>query len=269
MFTEDVMAETEIRMGPLAFAGQHQQIPTPAAGNLFKAEMLCQDPKGKTFWPLPSGKIEEAYFSWDTATKAKSYNDFTAGCVAMMASDGYLYLVPVTLGRLEIPDVVKEVALQWARWSHRLGFELRQCFIEDGAGAAVIQYVRALMEQRGQETPPGNNWTQAEWDEVRRARPIPLGPYSPQQDKVARASAVLPYVSSKQVRLVDTSVSRAWLDQLLGFHLATHDDAVDATVAAIKPWASMTAEQIRFVRDLKASMVDDDEEYDPNDPDDL
>jgi phage terminase large subunit-like protein len=50
--------------------------------------------------------------------------------------------------------------------------------------------------------------------------------------------AILPYVSSGTVRLVstpDTSLCTAWLQQLLAFDLGEHDDAVDATVAALEP----------------------------------
>jgi hypothetical protein len=154
MYTSEALAEAECRLGLLAFAGQHQQIPTPASGNLFKAHMLCPTRSGKTFWPYPTGRIQEAHFSWDTATKTKTYNDFTAGCVSMLADDGYVYLMSVTLDRLEVPDVVRAVAVQWASWSQRLGPSLCTCRIEEGAGTAVVQFVRRLLQQRGQAAPP-------------------------------------------------------------------------------------------------------------------
>jgi len=224
MYTEETLLDAELRLGPLAFAGQHQQIPTPASGNLFKAGMLCRTATGRNFWPFPEGKIEEAYFSWDTATKTKSYNDFTAGCLSLLASDGFVYLVPVTLERLEVPDVVKAVAMQWVEWSRRLGTSLRGCRIEEGAGTAVVQYVPRLMSQREHSTVPDASWTQDEWDELRQAPAL---------------------------RLVDTSLSREWLDQLLGFPVATHDDAVDATVAAVEPWACLTADHDKFQEQWK------------------
>jgi phage terminase large subunit-like protein len=109
------------------------------------------------------------------------------------------------------------------------------------------------MAERSRSTPPGSNWTQEEWDLVRHAPALMLEPYTPTLDKVTRAHQVLPYVSHKNVRLVDSSLAKPWLDKLLGFPMAAHDDAVDATVAALEPWATQTAEQIGFAQKWKRS----------------
>jgi hypothetical protein len=54
----------EETLQPLAFAGQHQQRPTPAEGNIFRAEMLCREADGRfEFWPYPTGRIIDAHFS--------------------------------------------------------------------------------------------------------------------------------------------------------------------------------------------------------------
>lgn len=246
MFTAEVIDREEKRMGTLAFAGQHQQIPTPATGNMFKAEMLCPDNQGKQFWPFPSSAIQEAYFAWDTANKTKTTNDYTAGCLTMMAADGYIYLVPVALERMEVPQVVIRIVVQWAHWHHRLNQALQYCRVEEGAGTSPVQFMMGLAAQASSATPPSPLWTMEEWHEVRNAPAIRLQPFTTQQDKVSRVAAVLPFFESKRVRLVDTSLSRAWLEQLLAFDLGAFDDAVDATVVATEPFACKTAEVVEI-----------------------
>lgn len=251
MFPEAEIDREEKRMGLLGFAGQHQQNPTPAAGNLFKAEMLCPDARGKSFWPFPEGAIPQAYFGWDTANKTKTSNDYTAGCLTMMAADGYVYLLPITLARLEVPQVVKTIMVQWAHWRKRLDY-LQGCRIEEGAGTAPVQYMQGLLAQMERAETPSPLWTPQEWHEVRQAPPILLLPFTPNRDKMSRAAAVLPFVASHNVRLVDSSLSRDWLEQLLAFDLGTHDDAVDATVTALEPFACRTDDQVKMEDLLKS-----------------
>jgi hypothetical protein len=57
--------------------------------------------------------------------------------------------------------------------------------------------------------------------------------------KIERAHEILPYLSGCNVRLVEAPLSRAWLDTLLGFPMAGHDDAVDATVAGVRIFAGI------------------------------
>jgi predicted phage terminase large subunit-like protein len=52
-------------------------------------------------------------------------------------------------------------------------------------------------------------------------------------DKIEKAHAVLPMAANGKVRLVDTTLSKPWLEQLMAFPASGHDDAVDATVSAL------------------------------------
>ena len=249
LFNQEVVKEAEGNLQELGFAGQHQQRPTPASGNIFKMEMFCRDVEREDskiaqtkFWPFPSEKITEAYFSWDTALKDKTHNDYTAGCLTMQCVDGHVYLLPVEFRRMEVPVVEKAVALKWAEWVEKLGQALRGARIEEGAGTSLIQYINRLMvTRRDQAMPPSQDWTQGEWDVIRKAPPINVLPYNAtgQGRKIERAHRVLPFISARMVRIVESPLSQAWLETLLAFPMGGPDDPVDASVAGIEPFADV------------------------------
>lgn len=235
LFPNEILDQEERRMGSLPFAGQHQQNPTPESGEIFERAMFCRDAAGQEFWPYPDGRITQAYLSFDTALKTSNHNDFTAGCVAMKCEDGFIYLYPLVLARLKGPENEKRISLLWAQWSQKLGAALEGCLIEEGAGSTIIQYLDIHNIVRKNPTPPSSRWSEAEWQLLRSAVPVRVIGYSPQEqgDKEERAHRVLPMLANGQMRLVDSQLSRAWLEQFLQFPLGSHDDAVDATTAAL------------------------------------
>lgn len=240
-FTPAVLAEEKAK-GELYWAGQYQQRPTPAGGNMFREEMFLREVDGKfEYWPFPDLNEYEAlegYFSFDTAFKIKISNDFTAGCLTFMCADGYVYLLPLMLARKTAPQVQKMMAVSWARWKKVLGFALKSVKLEtQTAGASIAQEMPILMAQRrGQEQKPSPIWKQEEWDLVRNSPPIVVHEYNTTRAKEYKAYQVLPYCEGRNVRLIDTVISRQWLEMLLAFPMGTNDDAVDATVAGIEPF---------------------------------
>lgn len=234
---------TEVHVGPQTWNALFQQRPTAQDGNLFKAQMLCKDEDGRDFYNWPEAPIVEAYLSADTATKEKNTNDYTAICLSMLCGDGYVYVVPLLLERMETPRAQKMLAMIWAVWRGKIGVPLQSFRIEsNGAGASIIQNVRLLTVQRKeQKRRPSPIWTQSEWDLVRNAPPLIPSPYNSTVKKIERAQAVLPFVAGSSVRLVslNPALTRRWLETLMGFPLAAHDDAVDAFVAALEPFIEL------------------------------
>lgn len=242
-FTAEVLEAEERRMTVLPFAGQHQQRPSAATGTIIKAEMLCRDDKGESFWPWPQNtRIEEMYLSFDTAVSTNTGADMTAGSVSFLASDGFVYLYPVVLKRLDVDGVVRACALSWSMWKLRFPVELKALCIEEGAaGTPAIQDARSLMTRArivpsaveqalashaltkpdvartAEESlalrrvmatqPPNDQWTQAEWNQVRQAPPMVLNTYRPgalftagkgrKGDIVQRVNEVLPFLNGK------------------------------------------------------------------------
>jgi hypothetical protein len=142
---------------------------------------------------------------------------------------------------MEVPAVEKAVTKHWAAWAGKLGHKLQGAKIEEGAGTALIQYIRRLMVDRHLNKPTPTGWMDDEWAQVQKAPPIIVLPYNVtgQGKKIERAMRIVPFCNAKSVRLVDSPLSQVWLENLLGFPLAGHDDAVDASVAGIEPFAGV------------------------------
>ena len=88
---------------------------------------------------FPSAVVIEVYFSFDTAPKTNTYNDFTAGCLVMRCQDVFVYILPLMLDRLRVPEIEKKILVLWAHWKEHLGQALRGRLIEEGAGTALVQ----------------------------------------------------------------------------------------------------------------------------------
>jgi phage terminase large subunit-like protein len=250
-------------------------------GNKFKGDFFYQDIARKTFWPssmLLDGthRIVEAYLNADTAVKAKQRNDFSAVCLTALSSDGFVYLVPLVLKRMETPEVEKMLLLTWAKWRPVVGDALAGCQIEEGAaGSSVVQHGRRLtVHRRVQETRlaewlrAGNSkesflwdvpfdWTLDEWQQVVDAPPLRLLPFPvPGIDKVERTQPTESYFRGRNVRLIDapgTCGAYVWLEQLKVFPMSNHDDAVDASVTGVLPFIGL---EVRGREVISASILD-------------
>ena len=87
---------------------------------------------------------------------------------------------------------------------------------------------------------------------MRKAPPLNPMPYGTGgRSKVERAMAILPFCAGGNVRLVESTkpgLSKSWLENLLGFPLAGRDDPVDASIAAIEPFAEVGAAEPAMTR---------------------
>lgn len=243
LFTPEAVDDIEADMGPVTFVGQHQQKPSPATGNFFKEEMLVlasgERESDLRFWPremfLNPVEVVEAYLSYDTATKSKTQNDYTAGSLVIGLKSGYVGLMPLVYKRMEIPDVTVDILLKWIEWRRFFGRKLRGVHIEEGAGTAPVQYLRqARVAMSGRNaTPPLPGISEEDWARAMEVDPIIPLPYKTSLEQVARTLTMLPFVAGRNVRLIDTSISRDWLKDLCGFPVAPHDDATQSTFAGV------------------------------------
>ena len=221
-FTDEVIAKAKVDLGSSGFAGQHNQRPAPANGDVFKKAWL-------RFW-VPAG-VEVAPYrveleagvwrecpqvdlpvafdlelqSWDCAFKDKQSSDPVCGQV-WKKKDASAFLVDQSYGRMSFTATVKAVealSLLHPRTFLKL--------IEDKAnGTAVIDALTGLI--------PG------------------LVPVEPQGGKVARAQASTPFMEGGNVYLPHPALF-PWVGdlilELLTFPNAANDDRVDALTQAI------------------------------------
>ena len=211
LFTAEVLADAKRSLGSADFAGQHQQRPSPADGAIFKREWFSS-----RYRRLPP--MAEVWSCWDTAMKAGEKNDESACTVIGRGVDGYLYVLRVTHGRWETPDLARFLIAQ-AKWLRDLyGEAYRGDYVEDkSSGTTLMQYVR--------RTDPD----------------LALIGIQVDGDKEARAHGITPVCEARQVLLPDPEIfpdTRSWvselLSQLIAFPNGRLDDVLDTFVYALK-----------------------------------
>lgn len=181
----------KIALGSLAYAGQYQQRPAPADGNIYKKGWF------KEYEIAPKeGRI---YQSWDTAYKKEQINDPSV-CTTWIEVCNEYYLLDVLEVRQEYPELKKTIIAKANE------YKPSAILIEDKAsGQSLIQ-------------------------ELKRNTNLPITPIVPESDKITRASHSTSVVESGRMHIPkDAAWKQKYLAQLLTFPNATHDDMVDST----------------------------------------
>jgi predicted phage terminase large subunit-like protein len=195
-----VLEQLRRTLGSLNFSAQYQQNPLPQEGNLIRREWI-------RYYEAVPRPLDLTVVSWDTASTLAETSDWSVGTVwGLRGSD--IYLLDVVRGRFEVPELRRRIEAV-----HR----------EHGADATLIE-----------DTDIGR----AIGQELRRAGPLrPLLP-RPRFDKTARLLAQSPKFEAGQVLLPREAPWLAeYLEELLGFPNARHDDQVDSTSQALR-WLS-------------------------------
>lgn len=180
-------------LGSTAFSAQYLQRPVPPGGIVFKKDWF------QTYIvPVCESKIERVWQSWDTASQVGDGNSYSV-CVTFGIQGSLLCVLDVTWGRWEYPDLKKKVV------------ELAK---KEGAERIIIEKASTglslLQDLMGKEN-------------------LNLIPYPPKGDKLTRAEQVAAMVEAGRVYLPDDAPWLAeFLNQLLAFPGAKHDDMVDA-----------------------------------------
>jgi predicted phage terminase large subunit-like protein len=186
--------------GSSVFWAQYQQNPTPAEGNLIRAEWLLRYNK------VPDrSNLDRIVIGCDTASKTGARNDFTAIVVAGIERRN-IYVLEIARGRWNMRETQSRIEVLGKDWGPDL------VLVEDtGTGTALIQLMReeGLLEVR-------------DW-----------GPT--QRDKTARLSAQLGRFECGRILLPrDAPWLAEFLQEILGFPNARHDDQVDGLMFVLE-----------------------------------
>jgi predicted phage terminase large subunit-like protein len=219
MFSAEVIAAEERRLGSVGFPGQHQQRPTASEGGMFKAswwrfwrhawEDDVDDPylgdlRSRTI-VLPD-KFDEFSLSWDCAFKDTKDSDFVAGGVWAKKS-AERFLLDLDWRRMDFPETLRAFQAQVTKWP-----KATAKLVEDKAnGPAVIATLKSKIHG--------------------------IIAVNPQGGKEARAAATSPQVEAGNVYL---PLHAPWRDRYIGEHkdfpLGAHDDAVDQQSQQLLRW---------------------------------
>jgi hypothetical protein len=141
---------------------------------------------------------------------------------------------------MQIPEVTRTIAKAWLKWRQVLGEALKGVRVEEGAGTAVVQYLRTLRsEAKIKQNTPNAGWTLEEWQQFLACDPVVPLPYQTRVERVSRTMEIVPFVSGMNVRLLEAPLSQTWLAGLMGFPNMVHDDETQSFYAAVKPFVSL------------------------------
>lgn len=215
---EREVASLEAALGPYGSAGQLQQRPAVAGGNILKSDWWQDWGKG----PAPAWLSSAQAADWrrgappecsplfaviDTAHETKTTNDYSACTVWGSWTDQrgvqHLMLIGAWRARLEFPDLVKRAKKTWA------DYDLDEMAIEDKAAGVSLK------------------------QELRRQGVI-VTSLRPERDKVARAHSVAPMFAAGHVW---APCSAKWAREVIAecsaFPSAEHDDLTDTVIYAV------------------------------------
>lgn len=186
---------------------EYQQEPRPRRGNMLRVDCVKHwiDPED---WPALTEGVRFCR-GWDLAStkkeRSKSDPDFSVGTLA-----GYKD------GKLYVDDVV---AGQWSGMQR--DERMRVCAEDDGPLVTVIIEV------------VGGYKDAFERAQAMLAGVVPVKPFRPATDKVARAACLEAVFELGNVYAKKADWNAAWRDELSAFPSGRHDDRVDSLVVAV------------------------------------
>lgn len=198
--------------GPRTWASLYQGRPTPAGGDTFPEEwaryttpMWIEQADGRHLVPGMERDDQELVQSWDMTFKDKQSSDYVVGQVWLRVGVT-AYLLDQVRERMNFNatlDAVKAMSAKWPQAAAK--------FVEDKAnGTAAINSLQRQV--------PG------------------LIPIEPEGSKLARASAVSPFVYSRNVVVPNADMLpnvEELVNEARSFPNGAHDDTVDAMSQAI------------------------------------
>ena len=183
--------------GTLTFSAQYQQSPIPATGNIIKREWI-------RYYDNAPSEFDRTVASWDTASTLSETADYSVGTVWGAKGLNY-YLLDLVRGRWEFPDLRREVIRLSNLW------QVNQTIIEDTETGRSLQ--QDLQANKNDDASPVKA-------SLRQGGQIccTVGTFQSGQVYVPTEA---PWVST-------------WLQELIGFPNAGHDDQVDSTSQALQ-----------------------------------
>ena len=199
-FSKTILDDYKQALGSYGYAGQLMQTPTPLNSGMIKSEWLKIDQ-----YKIIDENIA-VNFVIDPAYTSNEKNDPSA-LLAYTFRDNKWQIIDCVNVYKEFPDLVKFIP----QWVTKNGYSNRsRIYVEPkAAGKSIVQ---TLQKETGLN--------------VREDKP-------PSKDKVARVQDISASLESGRVSLLRGKWNEEFLQQLVKFPAAKHDDMVDCLVMAI------------------------------------
>ena len=197
-FSRKILDDYKSALGTYGYAGQLQQTPTPLDSGMIH----------KDWFKIDRYRVEDTVVNFviDPAYTANEKNDPSA-LLAYTYKDNKWQIVDCINVYKEFPELVKFIQ----QWVQKNGYTNRsRIFVEPKASGKSI--VQTLVRETGLN--------------VKEDKP-------PTKDKVARVSDISASLESGRVSLLNGDWNSKFLEQLVKFPAAKHDDMVDCLVMAV------------------------------------
>lgn len=196
-FSTDEATELKRRLGSRAYAGQFQQRPSPAEGEVVKRAWW-------KYYQNPPANIDWLMISWDFTFKDSRNSDFVVGQV-WARKGANKYLLDQVRNRMTFTETIQTMHSLNAKWSPH------ENLVEEKAnGSAIIDSLSGKI--------PG------------------IVPWSPTDSKESRAHSIAPQVEAGNIFLPDPRRApwiHDFIEEWAHFPNGKHDDQVDAMTQAI------------------------------------
>lgn len=194
------------QIGKHVFSGQYQQRPSLLGGDIIQSKWF------KRYSILPPLKYRMIYA--DTAQKTKERNDWSVFTEIGMGQDGNLYILNITRGKWQAPELRQNAKDVWSSAKSRTNAGMvRKMKVEDkSSGTGLVQ-------------------------DLERGSGIPIEGIERSTDKLTRVMDAVPYIESGMVFLPEeapwVSALTAECDAFTADDSHLHDDQIDTLCDAI------------------------------------
>ena len=200
----EMLLRIKHNIGSYDWGSLYQQHPTPRGGGVFKAKWIRH-------WTECPKVFDRVIQSWDFTFKDSENSDNVSGQVWGQLGSNF-YLLDNDTDRMDFVSQVRAMQRMSSKWPDAL-----EKIVEDKAnGPAIISAIGSRI--------PG------------------IVPYTPRGSKTARAYSVSPLFEAGNVYLPPMDEEHPWVkkyvDELLAFPNAEHDDQVDSTTQALDTLAT-------------------------------
>lgn len=195
----EMLLRIKSNIGSYDWGSLYQQHPTPRGGGVFKRKWIRH-------WTTMPKVFDRVIQSWDFTFKDTANSDNVSGQVWGQVGANF-YLLDNDTARMDFVSQVRAMQRMSSKWPDAL-----KKVVEDKAnGPAIISALGSRI--------PG------------------IVPYNPRGSKTARAYSVSPLFEAGNVFLPPMDEEHPWVkryvDELLAFPNAEHDDQVDSTTQAL------------------------------------
>lgn len=217
----DVLAEARIDLGSRGYAGQYEQTPTNAQGNIVKREWFGRISRAN-FEALRGNAVMHFFLDTAYSEYSKKNENDPSGILAACRVGNMMYIYHAMKVWKAFPELIRFLPEYCASWGYnKMRSTLR---IEPKAnGISVVDQLRAETHLNVCRTP------------------------SPRDSKATRLATASPKVECGRVMLVEGEWNEDFLDEVCGFPAQVHDEYVDILCYAIQYLIDYDKEQAEHI----------------------